>query len=212
MGTSKQQAKDRAARAAQLRAAQERRERRRTLLVMGATLAACVLLVSVVVVVINGERDRQGREQAAADAPIEGVQEFADLPRDHVTEQVQYDQSPPVGGNHEGVWTNCGVYAQPLSNEQSVHSLEHGAVWITYDPALPAAQVETLTALVQPNPFGLQSPFPGLSSPIVASAWGVQLAVDDADDPRLARFIEKYAQGEQTPEPGAPCTGGVTPA
>ncbi|UNX53333.1 DUF3105 domain-containing protein [Georgenia sp. TF02-10] len=42
------------------------------------------------------------------------------------------------------------------------------------------------------------------------SAWGVQLSVDDAADPRIDAFLAKHVQGEQTPEPGASCSGGTT--
>ena len=77
----------------------------------------------------------------------------------------------------------------------------------------PAEQVAALTALVQGNDYALLSPVQDLPSPVVASAWGLQLPLEDADDPRLGRFLTKYAQGEQTPEPGAPCIGGTgTPA
>ncbi|MPZ29305.1 MAG: DUF3105 domain-containing protein, partial [Micromonosporaceae bacterium] len=46
-------------------------------------------------------------------------------------------------------------------------------------------------------------------APVVASAWGKQLPLDSADDPRLKEFVRTFAQGPQTPEPGAPCTGGA---
>ncbi|WP_342668385.1 DUF3105 domain-containing protein [Actinotalea ferrariae] len=52
-------------------------------------------------------------------------------------------------------------------------------------------------------------PFDGLPQPVVASAWETQLALDSVDDPRLEQFMVKYQQGEQTPEPGAACSGGV---
>jgi hypothetical protein len=42
------------------------------------------------------------------------------------------------------------------------------------------------------------------------SAWGHQRTVTSASDPNVAKFFEKYVQGEQTPEPGAPCTGGLS--
>ena len=41
----------------------------------------------------------------------------------------------------------------------------------------------------------------------MATAWGVQLAVDDVPDERLEQFISRY-QG-QGPEQGATCSGGV---
>ena len=82
-------------------------------------------------------------------------------------------------------------------------------VWITYDPDLPADQVERLQQITRRSGYRLLSPYPDLPSPIVATAWGFQLHLDSADDPRLDDFIRKYEQGPTTPEPGAVCTGGV---
>lgn len=141
--------------------------------------------------------------------PIEGVQTYEDLSREHVTTEVTYDQSPAVGGDHSPVWTNCGIYTKPVEEMRAVHSMEHGAVWLTYRPDLPAAEIRKLTELVSTTSYVLLTPYPGQSSPIMATAWGVQLALDSPDDPRLPTFLSTYIQGEQTPEPGAPCTGGV---
>ncbi len=55
----------------------------------------------------------------------------------HLEEPVTYTENPPVGGVHNPVWQNCGYYAAPIPNETAVHSLEHGAIWITYQPDLP---------------------------------------------------------------------------
>lgn len=140
---------------------------------------------------------------------IQGVTTFDNLPRAHQEGQLTYPQTPPVGGIHNPVWQNCGIYDQPIRNENGVHSLEHGAVWITYRPDLPAQDIEELRSLAGSRPYTLLSPYPGLPASIAASAWGVQLKVDNASDSPLAQFIAKYAQGPQTPEPGAPCTGGV---
>lgn len=209
VGRGKQDARDRAARAAAAREAQRRKDRRRTLAVIGTAVLVSLVLVAVVVAVILREIDSQADLEAAANAPVEGVQEYPGLERGHVEEPVTYEQDPPVGGNHAGVWTNCGVYGEPVSNEQSVHSLEHGAVWVTYQPDLAPDQVEVLAQVVEANDYALLSPYEGLGSPVVASAWGTQLALDDVTDPRLATFLERYLQGEEAPEPGAPCTGGV---
>jgi hypothetical protein len=144
---------------------------------------------------------------------IAGVQEFGSLSRDHTEEPVTYPQTPPVGGAHHATWQTCGAYSQPVANNHAVHSLEHGAVWITYRPDLPAEQVEQLRGLVQGRGHALLSPYPDLPSPVVASAWGLQLKVDSAGDARLAQFLDKYERGRQTPEPGASCRGGIsTPA
>jgi hypothetical protein len=141
-------------------------------------------------------------------ASLGAVQRYSNLSRTHSEGPTTYAQTPPVGGAHSGVWQNCGVYDQPLRNEYAVHSLEHGAVWVTYRPDLPADQVTKLRELARGQSYVLLSPYPGLPQPIAASAWGLQLFVDNASDQGLADFIRTYQSGSQTPEPGAPCTGG----
>jgi hypothetical protein len=120
-----------------------------------------------------------------------------------------YAQTPPAGGVHSAVWQNCGIYDQPVRNENAVHSLEHGAVWVTYRPDLPEAAVQTLRNLARGRSHVLVSPYPDLPQAVVATAWGLQLPVEDATDPRLPVFISRYEKGPQTPEPGALCTGGT---
>jgi hypothetical protein len=147
----------------------------------------------------------------AAQQDIPGVERFANLSQQHVQGPVAYPQVPPVGGPHNPSWINCGVYDQPVPNEMAVHSMEHGAVWITYAPDLSDDQLQTLRGLARGQSYVLVTPWggdPPLPAPIVASAWGLQLKVDNASDPRLGEFVRRYANGPQTPEPGAPCSGG----
>jgi putative peptide zinc metalloprotease protein len=138
-----------------------------------------------------------------------GVQHFAVTDRSHVNGSVTYPEDPPVGGPHAPIWLNCGFYTSPVLPEYAVHSLEHGAVWITYRPDLPAAQVASLRQLARGHPYVIVSPYSGLSAPVVASAWGSQLALDSVDDARLMQFVRAFERGSQTPEPTAPCSGGV---
>lgn len=142
--------------------------------------------------------------------PLEGVTTFSNLAAGHQDGPLTYEQTPPVGGIHNSAWQNCGTYTNPVANENAVHSLEHGAIWITYRPDLSAEVIAQLQQLTRGRTYTLLSPYPNLPSPIVASAWGVQMLVDTADDPRLPRFISTYVQGPQTLEPGAPCTGGIS--
>ena len=140
----------------------------------------------------------------------DGVQSFPVQQRLHVQTPVVYPQTPPVGGNHAPIWQNCGFYTTPIANENGVHSLEHGAVWITYRPDLPSDQVEALRAFTTvPHAYVIVSPYSDLSAPIVASAWGHQLRLDSVEDPRLNQFVRAYREGPQAPERGGPCTGGV---
>lgn len=137
-----------------------------------------------------------------------GVQTFQVPDRRHVEGTVDYPHNPPVGGPHNRMWQNCGFYSEPVTDENAVHSLEHGVVWITYAADLPDDQVATLRALAA-RPHVLASPYPNLPSSVVASAWGRQLQLDSATDSRLEDFIDAFVYGDQAPEPDAPCEGGI---
>jgi hypothetical protein len=145
---------------------------------------------------------------------LTGLRVFAEHNHNHVTGTVTYDRTPPAGGAHSAIWLNCGVYNQPEKNENAVHSIEHGAVWITYQPSLSSVSVAHLQEFARSHSTGTQgylllSPYPGLLSPVVASTWGAQLALNGPSDPRLAAFVARYAGGGQGGEPGGECTGGT---
>lgn len=186
-----------------LRREQARRERRRRL-IWNAIIAALVIGLGAGLVAL-GLAGGSGKSTA-----IKGVQSFTNLSRNHVTTPVKYAQTPPVGGNHNPQWLNCGIYTSPVPNENAVHDLEHGAVWVTYRPDLPAAQVSKLTSIVRSYQTYVDlSPYPGLPAPVVASAWGKQLRLPSPSDPRLRKFLDVYRLGPTDLEPGAACTGGV---
>ena len=143
----------------------------------------------------------------------------------HVTGPVTYSVTPPVGGDHNATWLNCGVYTKPVPNEYAVHNLEHGAIWITYQPSLPQSEVSELKSFVErqsvlsaaqgPGSRYMDlTPYPGLPAPVVVSSWGFQLPLSSPTDPRLQQFVNKFRASQQyTPEYGGECTGGTgTPA
>lgn len=166
-----------------------------------------VMLIALIIVLIV--RAQVNSTDPSTTGTIPGVVTYSNLSRQHVSGTVNYPQVPPVGGSHNPVWQNCGIYTQPIANENAVHSMEHGAVWITYQPTLSAQDIGQLTSLATGHSYVLLSPYNNLPSPVVISAWGVQLKVSSASDPRLAQFLKYYEQGPQTQEPGAACTGGT---
>ena len=208
MGRKNVASSDRAARVAAMQAEQARKDRRwRIGIAAAAALPVVALVVALVLPLAMGMRSN---ETPVASGPIEGVQTFSGLTANHVSTAVQYAQQPPVGGDHTGYWQNCGIYDEPIDPiEPAVHSLEHGAVWITYDPSLSSDEVGTLRALARNKPYAMLSPMEGLPAPIVASAWGLQITAESASDERLPSFLATYMQGPQTPERGASCFGGV---
>lgn len=141
-----------------------------------------------------------------------GEKTWPNLSRNHVPGPVSYPMTPPAGGDHDPAWQNCNgdVYSSQIRDENAVHSLEHGAVWVTYNDKAARTDVTALEAKVAKTPYTLMSPYKNQSSPITLTAWGHQLDVQNASDPRVDEFLGKYVQGTQTPEPGAACTGGVS--
>jgi hypothetical protein len=129
----------------------------------------------------------------------------------HVTAQqrVAYDQSPPFGGPHDGTWAECDgiVYDKPVRNENMVHALEHGTVWIAYNPdKIKDAALDKLKSKVSGQPYMMLSPYPNLDKPVSLQSWGHQLKVDSADDARIDDFIKSLRANQyQTPEPGGRC-------
>lgn len=192
---------------------QEQRGRRiRNLLIIGA---AVIVVAAVVAVTVWGISRQQAEQNTIAggrlapakdDLGIEGLQSAEVTDRDHVTTTIDYPENPPIGGNHHPSWQNCGFYSEPIGDEHGVHSLEHGAVWISYAPDLPDDQVQQLRSLAPEGDYVLVSPRPGLENGIVATAWGYQVALPDPSDPRLQQFLDHFVQGPQTLE-NASCSG-----
>ena len=177
--------------------------------IISAITGGVLVLALVITFVIVGSTPKQD----PSDIEIEGLKSFGTLTATHVDGAVDYDadygMNPPAGGNHNAVWLNCGVYDQPQENEHAVHALEHGAVWITYDPdALSEAEVATLRSEA-PSTYSIVSPYPDLPAPVVISAWSAQVQLDGVDDPRIEQFIQKYWKAATAPEPGALCTGAL---
>ncbi|MFE1750055.1 DUF3105 domain-containing protein [Streptomyces anandii] len=156
----------------------------------------------------NGGRTGSGHFVTGAD----GVRTWkGTLTRNHVAGPVKYPMEPPVGGDHNPVWQNCDgeVYTEPVRNENAVHALEHGAVWVTYNGKASEADVAALAAKVRRTPYTLMSPVADQKDPIMMSAWAHQRTVTGAGDPNVDKFFAAFVQGAQTPEPGAACTGGL---
>lgn len=191
------------------RALAAERRRKRLGIIFGSVGRAAVLALIVTFIATSAEPKLR-----PADIEIADLVAFTALPANHVGSgpvdyQATYGMNPPAGGDHAQAWLNCGVYQQPQQNENAVQSLEHGAVWFTYDPeSATEDQIAQLRSAV-PDTYVIVSPYPGLPAPFVASAWGAQIELDSPDDPRLGQFIDKYWQSPAAPEPGAACVGAI---
>ncbi|MCA9968732.1 MAG: DUF3105 domain-containing protein [Anaerolineales bacterium] len=179
-------------------AAAESSSRTTLYLVVGAVAVGVVGLAVLLILNMRGE------------GPIRGLVTFPRLARDHDNTLVfAASELPPAGGPHYDTWANCGIYDEPVDTGHALHSLEHGAVWMTYPPDLPADEVAVLQGVAEPEPYVLLSPYEGQRSTVVMTAWGLQLELDSVNDDRIGDFIEQYQLGPQTPERGATCRDGA---
>jgi hypothetical protein len=153
---------------------------------------------------------------ALGDPPIpdgapEGTREVDVAGAQHVDGDIhdETDGETPAGGDHNAVWLNCGVYDETVDSEFAVHSLEHGAVWITYGSSLDGAGVDTLRGVASSRAKVIVSPVPNQQPPVRATAWGYQLDLEDPGDLRLRQFVSEFEGSPNAPEPGGLCTGGT---
>lgn len=185
----------------QQRSAQARRKHRhiaRGAPARSATGPAHVQLPALVVTNTSGTPGVVAHDTAGCPADSHNGPAAPALHHAHVTGSATSPVTPPVGGDHSPVWLNFGVHDQPVAVAEAVHDPEHGAVWITYQPSLPQAEVAELRAFeARQRPVGGtgsrsvdRSPYLGLPSPIVISAWGCQLCVASPDDACLQRFVD----------------------
>ncbi|MPY80158.1 MAG: DUF3105 domain-containing protein [Actinophytocola sp.] len=194
-----------------------------TIIAVVAIVALAAVVFGYYIVKSAPQREQAEREEAAAafqptpknpdpSKDIQGVVTQEITSRGHVSraDRVAYDPEPPMGGPHDSVWADCNgtVYPQGVRSENMVHTLEHGAVWIAYNPdKLDAEAVDLLKVRVEDKPFTVMTPYPGMDSPISLQSWGHQLKLDSAEDERIDQFIAALRRNPNTtPETNATCT------
>ncbi|MFD4467714.1 DUF3105 domain-containing protein [Rhodococcus sp. NPDC058505] len=189
-------------------------------LTIGAAVAVIALIALLAVNLVPKYQDKAEADKFAPSESnpdpstnIDGVVKLDYPAALHVSaeQRVAYDQTPPFGGPHDATWATCTgvVYPNPIRTENAVHSLEHGAVWITYNPdTVSDEERQQLVDRVDGKAYMLMSPYPGMDTPISLQSWGHQLKVDGADDPRINQFIAALRLNNfgAYPEKGASCS------
>jgi hypothetical protein len=176
-----------------------------------------VALVPLLVACSSGGGGSPSSGDSAIEHPanegIAGVMAVRVTSRNHTLSSVDYPIHPPAGGDHNPTPAPCGFYTQQLidtnsiTDENFVHTLEHGAVWLAYSPTLSAADLATIHTLVDKNDDLFATPYKGLAPgvAVVETAWARQLTLQSVADPRLMAFYLRYRSGSQAPESSIGC-------
>lgn len=140
---------------------------------------------------------------------LKDVQSFPAEGTEHVPEstQITYSTNPPTSGRHYGREIAAGFYVEPRPAGNLVHSLEHGAVVIYYDPAKLTDEIrQSLTRFVQAHrdPWAsvivVPNPDPKPEAPFILTAWTKMLKLDRYDIPTIRAFLAEYlGRGPENP-------------
>jgi len=116
---------------------------------------------------------------------------------------VQYEANPPTSGDHYEVPAEDGAYTETPLTETLVHTLEHGRIFIQFDPAAPETVKGDLKALFDEDPYHMVIAPNDTDMPfeVAATAWTQSLGCpkmnDDVFD-AIRAFRDEYR--DQGPE------------
>ncbi|MDP3741016.1 MAG: DUF3105 domain-containing protein [bacterium] len=132
-------------------------------------------------------------KKAESNKPGEAI---AELGRNHIAvgaEHEQYNSNPPTSGSHYEQWAKWGIYEQQLPDEQLIHNLEHGGIWISYkdkdnreifDQLKDVAEDYSIKIILTHRPEN--------DSPIAVAAWTRLLKMDNFDEKQIRNFIKAF--------------------
>jgi len=123
-------------------------------------------------------------------------QYFQAQSRDHIAagaSHPDYNSNPPTGGWHYATPVQSGIYDQQFQDEQLLHNLEHGHIWIAYQSDLPKDEIEKLADIAKS--YGskiIMTPRPNNPTPISVIAWEYLLNINTFDEQKINDFIGEH--------------------
>lgn len=129
-------------------------------------------------------------------------QAFENLGSEHIqvgAEHAPYNSNPPTSGPHYVQPAEWGVYPSPLKDEQAVHNLEHGGIWISYKD-IDDQTKEQLETIAKANSGSvILSPRPDGEAKISLASWTRLEKLDSYDEGKILEFIK--SNKNKSPEP-----------
>jgi hypothetical protein len=125
---------------------------------------------------------------------------------EHVSGPVDYESTPPTHGPHASAPAACGVHPEPIPDENMVHSLEHGAVGLLYEPSVAIEDIRTLEDIAGSYSGRVFSaPHPDMPTPIAVTSWGEMMRLDSLDAGAVREYVETF-RGRGPEDVGCPST------
>lgn len=150
--------------------------------------AAAALILWSVEAAKKNEAERLGDHHA-----IQGDEHIA--VGDHHDE---YTTNPPTSGPH-GNAIEWGVYKSELPDENLVHNLEHGGIWISYT-GINEDVVAQLESLAKKHPGSvILTPRSSNDTAIAVASWGRLMKLDAFDGEKIETYIKQNIN--KSPEP-----------
>ena len=118
-------------------------------------------------------------------------QEFTIQGREHIADGAThsaYNSNPPTSGWHYAQDAEWGVYQTELPDEQLVHNLEHGGIWISYK-SLDAETKAELEAIGKSTTKVIVEPRAKNDTTIALASWGRLLKLSAFDAEKIREFI-----------------------
>jgi hypothetical protein len=145
------------------------------------------------------EVEREARIEAVS---LEGrVEEFTIEGTAHIApgQTTNYNTNPPTSGSHYAQPANWAFYDRELKDEQLVHNLEHGGIWISYKD-LDEQGLERLKTIAKNNPDSvIVTERQKNDNPIVVASWGKMMRLIEVDEAVTQKSLDRYIN--QSPEP-----------
>ena len=146
------------------------------------------------------------RTNGEPEPPRPGVEQ-SDQGREHARKEYGGDE-PPTSGPHADpvAW---GLYRTEIRDDEALHNLEHGGVYVSYRPDLPEDEVDKLKALLfapysdsefQPRKI-IMAPRENNKAPIVLSSWLRSEKLENFDAEKIKEYVTRNTG--KSPEPFA---------
>ncbi len=161
-----------------------------TLIVIGVILAAVAIFA--VFIISSQGGDSSGYDPSIPDKSI-GIDVLTSPHIEPDEVPSGYNSNPPTSGEHYVQPAPWGVYAETLPDQTLIHNLEHGGIWISYRDKNDKDTVKALEDLAEKYDSHLIVTYrPENDSPIIVTAWGRLLKLNEVNKGQIVNFIARY--------------------